>query len=121
MNDIHSEVVSAFLDGEPVNPDALATALDDGATRRMLVDFVRIREASRHVDAPLPASLATLRRAPLWRRAVPLPAVAALVLLVLLASWFVPRATRVDGPPDPPEPTRTVTFEPGVDWQEWHP
>jgi hypothetical protein len=121
MNDIHSEVVSTFLDGEPVDPDALAVALEDGATRLMLVDFVRIREAARQGDAALPASLETLRRAPIWRRVVPLPAVAALVLFVLLASWFAPRAARVDGPPEPPTPTRTIAFEPGVDWQEWHP
>jgi negative regulator of sigma E activity len=117
MNDIHSEVVSAFLDGEPVDPDALAAALDDGATRRMLVDFVRIREASRQGDALLPASLATLRRAPLWYRAVPLPAVAALVLFVLLASWFVPRQPQRDTSPAPPTPARILSFEPGVDWQ----
>jgi hypothetical protein len=121
MSNIHSEVVSVFLDGEPVHPDALALALEDAATRRLLVDFVRIREAARQGEAALPASLATLRHAPIWRRAVPLPAVAALVLFVLLASWFVPRGTQMDGPPDPPTPARTLTFEPGVDWREWHP
>jgi hypothetical protein len=118
MNEIPTEVLSAFLDGEPIDPDTLAAALEDGATRRMLIDFVRIRETGRQVDDPLPASLATLRQPPVWRRAVLLPAVAALVVFMLLASWFVPRAARVDRPPEPPAPSRTITFEPGVDWKQ---
>lgn len=117
MNEMFSETMSAFVDGEPIDPTALAAALEDGDARRLLVDFVRIRDAARNADGRLPESLARIRQRPLWQRAVPLPAVAALVLIVLLASWFAPRAARIDGPPAPPVPTRTLSFEPGVDWQ----
>ena len=121
MNEMHSELMSAFVDGEPVDPDSLAAALQDDEARQVLVDFVRLREAARRADREMPPSLATLRRKPAWQMTVPLPAVAALVLVALLASWFMPRAARIDGPPDPPAPARTLTFEPGVDWREWQP
>jgi hypothetical protein len=120
MNDEHLDIISALLDGEPVEPDALEQALDAPDGRRLLVEFVRLREAAR-AELPLPPSLVALRRrAPLWRRAVPLPAVAALLLIAWLTAWFVPRPAP-EAPLGPPAPTRTLSYEPGVDWREWQP
>jgi hypothetical protein len=120
MNDEHLDILSALLDGEPVDPVALEHALDAPGGRRLLVEFVRLREAAR-AELPLPPSLGALRpRAPFWRRAVPLPAVAAMLLIAWLTAWFSPRPAP-EGPPDPPAPTRTVIYEPGVDWREWQP
>jgi hypothetical protein len=121
MNETHSQVMSAFVDGEAVDPDALAAALDDGEARLLLVDFVRLRGAAGRMDEGLPASLAAFRRKPIWHRTVPMPAVAALVLIALLASWFVPRPPQDAGPPLPPAPSRTLSFEPGLEWQEGQP
>ena len=120
MNDMHTEVVSAFCDGEPVAPDALERALADPDARRLLVDCVRLRTALRRTDDMLPASLASLRRPQRsWRAvAVPLPIAAALMLVVALASYFLPRTQNPSISVLPPAPARVVHFEPGVDWQQ---
>lgn len=123
MNDTHLEVLSAFCDGEAVDPAALAHALDDPDGRTLLVDFVRLREAVRRPGDPLPASLGSLRRRAGWTAGwfpsarVPLPVAAALVALALLASLAWPGARDAGGPPLPPTPTQTLRFVPGVDWQ----
>lgn len=119
MNDIHTETVSAFCDGEIVDPDLLAAALSDPRGREALVDFARLRAAVGSTGA-LPASLATLRSAGLrprvltWTVAV---AAAAMVLLIVAAASLLPRSldTRTADDP-PPSPTRVLRFVPGVDW-----
>jgi hypothetical protein len=40
-----TELLSALIDREPVDPDMLAHVLEDPASRTLLVDFVRIRAA----------------------------------------------------------------------------
>lgn len=114
-----TDTISAFVDGEPVDPDQLATALEAPEGRAALVDFVRMRAAMRAGEPPLPASLGSLRRTPVGLRLVRWPAVAALLLLVFLAGLLAPRPwTRPQAPPDdgPPVPTRIERFTPGVDW-----
>ena len=51
MKTDHAELLSALIDREPVDPDALAAALDDPEGRRALVGFARVRAA---LQAPAP-------------------------------------------------------------------
>jgi hypothetical protein len=106
-------VLSALLDREPVDPDALAAALEDPAGRAELVDFARLRHRLGEEladDEPVAAAL----RAPrlkVWL------ARAAMVLLPLTAGaaagvWFVEQRDA-----RPPAPDRIVKFVPGVDWK----
>ena len=125
MTDDFTPTISAFIDGEPVNPDHLAAALEDPDGRAALVDFVRMRAAVRLGDPPLPASLASLR--PTGKRPFDSlrslragwPAVAALLVLVFLAGLLAPRpwtTTQDERADAPPAPTRVERFTPGVDW-----
>ena len=43
----HTETLSAFVDGETVDLDRLALALEDAEARRALVDFARLRDTAR--------------------------------------------------------------------------
>jgi len=119
MTEDHIETMSALWDGEAVDPDALAGALADPAARAALVDFARLRADVRSDAEPFPASLSALRREnSRWLNTrVPVGAVAALLLLMLFAGWLLPRPPLAQSPAGPPEPTRTIRFEPGVDWQ----
>jgi len=114
----HTAVLSALLDHEPVDPDALSAALDDPDARAALVDFVRLRQRLDPVTAPLPASLQTLRRRPVVRTAaLRWSAAAALLVLVFLAGWVAPRpGGDARGATAPPDPVRVEKFTPGVDW-----
>ena len=126
MTDDHfTPAISAFVDGEPVDVDQLAAALEDPQGRAALIDFVRMRAAMRAGEPPLPASLASLR--PTGKRPFDSlrslragwPAVAALLVLVFLAGLLAPRpwATNLDERAEaPPAPTRVERFTPGVDW-----
>ena len=121
MTDDHfTPAISAFVDGETVDPDQLAAALEDPDGRAALVDFVRMRAAVRLSETPLPQSLRTFRRPPTPAvRLLRWPAVAALLVLVFLAGLLVPRPWTT-GPEEradaPPAPTRVERFTPGVDW-----
>jgi hypothetical protein len=110
-------VLSALIDREDIDPDALATALDDPAGRAMLVDFVRLRVELQREDAASP-SVATSRantrrvsRPRSWR-------LAAAVLLPLgigiASGWWIGDWSRQERPP---VPNRVVSFTPGVDWK----
>ena len=125
MIDDFTDTISTFLDGEPVDADRLAAALEDPDARAVLVDFVRMRAVMRAGDLPLPASLKSLRSALSERseskgaRLLRWPAAAALLVLVFLAGLVAPRPW--DAPVDratdaPPAPTRVEKFTPGVDW-----
>lgn len=114
-------VVSALLDREPVDPDALASVLEDPEGRTRLVDFVRLRVMAarelaldgeqegrtsvRPVDGRVRAPSMTGR---LLRRAA-----AVLLPLALVAGYAVWQ----EGRPEPPMPDRVVEFTPGVDWR----
>jgi hypothetical protein len=119
MTDVHTEVISAFCDGEIVDPDRLAAALADPRGREALIDFARLRAAVGSVEA-LPASLATLRtagtgsRVRAWAVAA---AAAAMVLLIVAAASLLPRSLDPrNADQSPPAPTRVLRFVPGVDW-----
>jgi len=130
MKDESMELLSAFLDGEDVDPGALAEALTDPAAREVLRDFALVRSAVREdPDRPGSAFYARMERelsterpaTRWWRRVVPIPASALAAMLVagvLVGTWAV-MPSRVA--PDrafeqPPEPDRIVEFVEGVDW-----
>jgi hypothetical protein len=118
MTEQHTEILSAFLDGEAVDPDAFAAALSDPAARAALVEFARLRAEIAGEPEPCPASLSTLRSPAGWlRKPIPLGAAAALLVLMLVAGWMLPRPAPEQSGAEPPQPTRTVSFEPGVDWR----
>ena len=118
MNEKLTEILSCFVDGEPVDPDALALALEDASARRALVDFVRLSHDVRADQTPLPASMASLRRRVPLPHLLRWPAVAALLVIVFLAGLKFPRPAAQSNEETPPAPTRVEQFVPGVDWHQ---
>jgi hypothetical protein len=122
MTEHFTDTLSAFVDGEPIDPDRLAAALEDPGARAAVVDFVRMRAVVRAGDQPLPASLGTFRRPPVGGlRVLRWPAVAALLVLVFLAGLAAPRPWQTAPEPSsetPPAPARIEKFTPGVDWHQ---
>jgi len=118
MTDTHTEILSAFCDGQVVDPDRLADALADPRAREALVDFARLRAAVTS-SSPLPASLTRLRPAParrpqLWAA---MAGAAAMLVLVALTFALLPRTwISREASDGPPSPARTIRYEPGVDW-----
>jgi hypothetical protein len=119
------EVVSAFVDGEPVDAGELASALAAPGGREALLDFMLLR--ARLVDGaePSPGFVERMRRrlggrtgAPGWARVVGLAAAAAVLALATLGALDLGRALRGNRPDEPPEATRVIRYEPGVDWRE---
>lgn len=111
MNTNH-EVISAFLDDEPFEPQALAEALADPAGRQELIDFVLLRhmaqsEESAGVVAPEPA---------LRSKRLPYLVAAAAVVVALLGGYQLGQVQPTDDSPRPPAATRVVQSEPV--WQE---
>ena len=129
------ELLSAFIDGEEVDPRALADALAAPGAREMLRDFALLRAEVREdesrpsaefyaeMDKVLEGNLGIDRR-PWWIRAIPVPApaLAAMVLAAVLVGGWATFGLRMGGDGDrpelPPKPDRVVRFEPGVDWQQ---
>jgi negative regulator of sigma E activity len=107
------EELSALLDGERVDPDAVAAALQDPEGRALLVDFVRLRQqVSEDGDAAAPRTLATAARRRrgrsfAWRGVA---AAAVLTAGVLIGTLSQRQA------PGPPEPQVVIEFEPGREW-----
>jgi hypothetical protein len=110
-------VLSALMDREAIDPDALAVVLDDVAGRKMLVDFVRLRTELQREDAGVediqprseaPRRLSRLRK---WRfvAAVLLP-----LAIGVAGGWWLGDWSRHERPP---VPDRVVSFTPGVDWK----
>ncbi|HVL66448.1 MAG TPA: hypothetical protein VM364_04205 [Vicinamibacterales bacterium] len=118
MNMTYTEILSALVDGESVDPAAVAAALEDAGARAALVDFVRLRNAARADAAPLPASLDRLRAAGPPRRVLRWAAAAAALVLTFMAGLLTAVSWRPDArdPAAPPQPARVERFEPGVDW-----
>jgi hypothetical protein len=108
------DVLSALIDREPVDPDALAEALADPEGRARLVDFIRLRARVTADGASDEGPRFVVRdrsRMKTWSVR------AALVLLPLVVgaaggAWYV---ERMDS--RPPTPDRVVQFVPGVDWK----
>lgn len=118
MNETHTEVLSAFCDGEAVDPAMLALALADPHARDALVDFARLRAAVA-LTAPLPESLQRRRRAPVLRRVFwpAAAAIAAMLLVIVMSASLLLRVRESrSNAGTPPVPTRVVRYVPGVDW-----
>jgi negative regulator of sigma E activity len=117
------EVLSAFVDGERVEPAELASALGEPGAREALIDFVRLRAALADDSRPSEAFVERVRkrlgsRRAAWRaRPVRLVAAAAVLALAALGALDLGRRFRPAGPADePPAVSRVIRYEPGVDW-----
>jgi hypothetical protein len=120
------EVLSSFVDGELVDPDALAAALMAPGGRETLLDFARLRstlaaeearpgpEFYTRMSAVFPAA-AEVRRSVSGPRRLALAAVVVLGMLGLVDVGL--RLRDVRGPEQPPRPDRVLQFQPGVDWK----
>jgi hypothetical protein len=114
-----TEVLSALVDGEAIDPSALATVLETAEARAILVDFVRLRNAARMDAPPLPQGLGQLRVPRTNRHGWQWAAVAAALVIMFIAGLLTPVSWRDETSDDaPPEPTRIEQFVPGVDWRQ---
>jgi hypothetical protein len=111
MNTCH-EVISAFLDDEPFEPQALANALADPAGRDLLIDFVLLRHVAQSEESAGGVTPSPARRA---KRSLYLVAAAAAVV-ALLGGYQLGQRQAMDDSPRPPAATRVVQSEPV--WQE---
>jgi len=107
------EVISAFVDDEPFDPDALGRALatDDG--RQILLEFIALRHVIADDGAAVAPAVPVRPRSrwPLW-------AAAAAVVVALAGGFMAGRTLERRGQSDQaPAPTRTVELRPGVEWQ----
>ena len=107
------EVISAFVDDEPFDPEALARALATGDGRQLLIEFIALRHVV--ADDGVAAVPAVMGPAPTkWR----LLAGAAAVVVALAGGFIAGRSLERPGQPDQaPAPTRTIELRPGVEWQ----
>ena len=118
------EVLSAVLDGDPVDIAQLEAALETPEGRKVFVDFVRVRQTAAS-DNAMPRrefSERALEQVTVSRRirtrGLPFPVAAAAILVaMLLGSLLNLDSIRQERPAAPPEPARVLRFEPGVDWK----
>jgi hypothetical protein len=117
----HDEVISAFIDGEPVDPTLLADALAEPAGRQTLLDLLRLgalvaeAEADAADEAPKPAR----KENRFWLLA------AAAALVVGLGSFGAglqigQQATEAPvtaQQQDPPKPDRVIELRDGIEWR----
>jgi len=108
---INHEVISAFLDDEPFEPQALAEALADPAGRELLIDFVLLRHVAQSESATVvsPAPALPSKR-PLYLVA------AAAAMVALLGGYQLGQRQSTNDSPRPPAATRVVQSQPV--WQE---
>jgi len=111
MNDSH-EVISAFLDNEPFEPQALAEALATPAGREVLIDFILLRHVAQSEESGAGFTLT-----PAQRSKTPLSLVAAAAIVIaLLGGYQLGQRQSAPGATPPPAPTRVV--QSGPVWQE---
>jgi hypothetical protein len=122
-------VIESFIDGEPIDLEALKDALSRPHGREHLADLLALRDA---VWAMAPRGFATVeRKRTAFDRSVRRFAIAAGVILSLTTGYLAGQETAkapaesssvemmMDAPPAPlPEATRVITLEPGVNWIE---
>ena len=121
-------IVEAFIDGEPVVPEALKDVLAEAAGRDYLIDLLVLRGVVARMELPA-ASVASARLG----RSMHLKslATAAAVLMSLFAGYLagqrvvtpaearsVEAVVEFHSAPTAPTPTRIITLRPGVNWTE---
>jgi hypothetical protein len=130
MSEHAFECLSAFLDGESVDPSELAAALSMPGAREALVDFIRLRaEIGRDESTPSRRFYRTMERIVTpeshRRRSYAIGggmAFAAALLVIAVLLWTAPMRRHLSVGDDaarlnPPNPTREIRFERGVDWE----
>lgn len=117
------EILSALVDGEPVDPAELDRVLALPGARRTLVELADLRRtfaADRALPRPDFADRVRPTLAPPgsrsfgesgWRWAV-IAAVAMVALALLLPPWLAP----APADPPPPPPDRVLRFDPDLEW-----
>jgi hypothetical protein len=121
----HAEI-DALLDGEAVDKSALRATLNDPAARDYLIDALVLRQLAREMTPSrfvVPGQRRVFTRVARWAAAV--------VMLVAGASAGYVYGQRTTpamssqgsievvadpAPPPAPAPTRSIRFEPGVNW-----
>jgi hypothetical protein len=120
--------VDALLDGEPVDRDGLRSALEHAEARDYLIEALMLRQMTRDMG-PAHLSIPGTPRSPLVRRMRWLAA-GLIVAVSAGAGYAFGKGSRVEATttgllevaienrvaPPAPEPTRTIRFEPGVNW-----
>jgi hypothetical protein len=111
------DVISAFIDNEPFDPQALASALADPNGRDLLIDFIALRLV---VAADLTDDVRPKKAGPrtLWRMLA-----AAAILLALGGGYaaglrMATGRTRVAASDVAPAPTRVIELRPGIEWHQ---
>ena len=130
MPDGMLDVISTFLDGEPVEPDELKLALESREGRDYLVDLLTLREA---IGGLGPLAAVSRKPARVWT--LLRGSAAAAILILALAGGYI-AGHRVNAPTDPanatsesqvlavssapsaPKPTQVIKLEPGVNWSD---
>ena len=108
---VNHEVISAFLDNETFDPQALSAALADPEGRALLIDLLTLRRLAQPDEMGL-AQPSGRARAPRMRR---LAAIAAALTLAVVGGYQLGERAGVPAT-DPPAPTRVVTS--ATTWQE---
>ena len=120
--------IDAFLDGEPVDRRGLRSALEDPAARDYLIEALFLRQITRDMG-PARFTIPGTPRGAIVRR-LRWVAAALIVAVSAGAGYAYGKGSRGTDPsngyfevvfdhraaPPAPEPTRTIRFEPGVNW-----
>jgi hypothetical protein len=122
-------IIESFLDGEPVDSEALRAALDHAEARDHLIELLVLREGVRAM-APVAWTGRTSVEHAVGAR-VRWLAVAAGLIICLTAGYYTGQRTvtaaeppyietsvGLESSPAAPQPTRTIKLEPGVNWTE---
>jgi hypothetical protein len=102
MSDRH-EVISAFIDDEPFDPQELASALSEPSGRALLIDLVALRHIVQPDDVA-PAGVLTGRTG----RRLRAVGVAAALVLALGGGYLMGQSRSGEVLADAPAPTRIV-------------
>ena len=103
MSDRH-EIISAFLDDEPFDSNALAHALSEPAGRELLIDLLALRSLVRTEG---PEASALIDRKP-WRSSLRALVAVAAVLVALVGGYLVGERRRESVMSTAPPATRVV-------------
>lgn len=111
------DVISAFIDNEPFDPQALANALGDPNGRDLLIDFIALRLV---VAADVTEDLRPTRVATRTLRRI---LAAAAILLALGGGYAAGHrmalgTSRVTASDAAPPPTRVIELRPGIEWHQ---